>query len=529
MVVSRRQNIVGNVEDLEQTKPSNGHILTQDSRNENRKLDARKASTVVKRYINFVSYSVECLVSFIAIFYFVLILSPVIVVYNVLKYIEKQWVHFTTGGVSMSGQDALWLQDSKENRLIINSATVVDCKDIQHFVSGVKDIILRTISLKNEKGELVYSRFRQCIHRGIFQYFLEDFNKFDVDDHVYAHEGPVLKSQEEMETLLSTLSFEDMSFDKPPWHLIIIPKTYEGNEAILFLRAHHGLGDGVSFTKFCLEQFPDKPLTNNQPVKFSSVHRKRMLLKALVSGARVLLGKLFSYPDSSIIHGRQLKGEKKMAWSKPLNLLTVKKIKNFTGTTVNDVLMACISMSFHDYFKSHGVANPPDVKVFVPVDVRSKGDPLKIENNFSVVTMKLPASKEDALESLYATKVSMDYIKSSGEAFVMALGANTAVEYMPEFITNLWNMPISNKHSCVLSNVPGAQQLFSVAGHEVKQVFFVPPQRDLVGIGIGIYSYAHEFSIAVSGDVNVMTDPRWIVKAFESRLAQLEKCVVDAK
>ena len=533
MIVTRRQKAVGNVEDLDQTQIINGQandqVHQQGYSHPDKKLNSRKISSVTKRYFKFVSYPIECLICAIAVFYIVLFLFPVLAVYNILKFIEKKWIYFKFGYTAMSGQDALWLQDSKENRLIINSAMVMECSNIQHLVDGIKAIVLSCITMKNDKGQPMYPRLVKCIHPGVFQYFLKQPENFDINEHVYGYKGPVPKSHDEMETLISTLSAEEITFDKPPWQFIIIPKMYDSNEAILLFRQHHGMADGVSLTRFLLDNFPDKPLTNNPPVKFSTVDRKWLYLNALLSGARMFFQKLISTPDSSIIHGPALKGVKKMSWSRPISLDVVKKIKHRTGTTVNDVLMACISMSFHDYFKAHGISNPPDIKVLVPVDIRRKGQQLKLENDFAVVTLTLPASKNGALENLYATKAHMDDVKHSGEAFVVAVGANTLVECMPDTISNLLQVPIANKHSCVLSNVPGAQEPFSVSGHKVTQIFFAPPQRNLIGIGVGVYSYAGEFSIGVQSDLNCMTDPKWIVKAFQSRIAQLEKCVLGTK
>ena len=532
MVVTKRQNIVGNVENLKQVHPSNDVSTKSQVLGENglhRMLDKRKItkiSSAATRYFKIVSYPVECVLSVIAIFYILLFLFPLIVVYNVLKFVEKEWFYFKSGWIAMSGQDALWLQDTKENRLSINSAMVLECSNIEHLVDSIRTIFLRCLT-KSENGEPAYARLAKCIHPGIFQYFLKPADNFDINEFVYAYCGPVPKSHDEMEMLISTLSGEELTFNKP-WQFIVIPKTYESNEAILLFRAMHGMADGVSLTRFLLEEFPDKPLINNPVVKFSAVGRKLMYLNAFLTGARVLIKKLLSTPDSSIIHGSPLKGVKKMCWSKPINLQVVKKIKNYTGTTVNDVLMACVSMSFHDYFKAHGISNPPDITACVPVDVRPKGEPLKLENNFAVISLKLPASKDGALENLYATKTHMDDVKHSGEAFVIAVGGNMAVEYIPEFITKLWNVPIANKHSLVLSNVPGPQESFSIDGHKVKQLMFAPPQRNLMGIGVGVITYAGEFSIGVHSDISCMTDPKWIVKSFESRIAQLEKCVVGA-
>ena len=533
MVVTQRKKAVGNVEDLDQTKILNGQanrqVRRQDSSIADRKLNDRKISSVAKRYFKLVSFPIECLVCAIAVFYIILFLFPVLAIYNILKFVERKLVYFKYGYVAMSGQDALWLQDTKGNRLIINGANVMECSDIQHLVDGVRKILLRCISMKNDKGQPMYPRFVKCIHPGVFQYFLKPPDNFDINEHVYCYEGMIPKSHDEMEVLISTLSSQEITFDSPPWQFIIIPKTYDGNEAILLFRMHHGMADGVSLTRFFLEHFPDKPLTDNSLVKFSTVDRKWLYLNALLTGSRKFFEKLFCTPDSSIIHGPALKGVKKMSWSQPISLGVVKKIKNYTGTTVNDVLMACISMSFHDYFKAHGISNPPDIKVLVPVDIRRKGQSLKLENDFAVVSLKLPASKNGALENLYATKAHMDDVKHSGEAFAVAVGANTSVECMPDTLSNFLQVPIANKHSCVLSNVPGAQESFSISGHKVTHIFFSPPQRNLIGIGIGVYSYAGEFSISVQSDLNCMEDPKWIVKAFQSRIAQLEKCVISIK
>ncbi|XP_028398590.1 uncharacterized protein LOC114522161 [Dendronephthya gigantea] len=532
MEVTQRRNIVGNIENLKQTSKANGsangQVNNRDRLHPDRKLNAREITSIAKRYLKILSYPIECIVCAIAIFYIVLILSPLLLVYNVLRFIEKQWVYLRSGWVAMSGQDALWLQDTKENRLIINSAMALECTNIEHLVDGVREIVQRCIKMKKPNGQAVFPRLNKCIQRGIFQYFLKDPDSLDIADHIYAYSGPAPKSHEEMESLISTLSAKDFTFESPPWQFIIIPKTYDRNEAIILFRLHHGMADGVSLTRFLLEQFPDKPLPENKLLKYSAVNRKWIYLNGLLAGSRILVEKLFSTPDCSIIHGPPLKGVKKMSWSQPISLQVIKKIKNHTGTTVNDIMMACVSMSFHDYFRAHGVSNPPDVTITVPVDVRPKGQPLELENNFAVVTLKLPVSEEGALENLYATKRHMDEIKHSGEAFVLAIAGNLTVEYIPEFLTKLWNVPIANKHSFVMSNVPGSQEQFSICGHKVTQIFFAPPQRNLVGIGVGIYSYAGEFSIGVQSDLNCMTDPKWIVKAFESRLAQLEKCIVSS-
>lgn len=528
MVVVRRQNTVDKVENYEVLKPTKTENVKDPARSMQLQQLVKVLSKLARQCFKCFWYLIKCLACTFVVFCIITMLFPALLVYNVLRLVEKKWSYHVHGWIAMSGQDSLWLQDNKDNRMIINSAIVVKCDNIPQLVSGLQTILQRCLLKVDKKGHKTYSRLKNYIHCGVFQYFLRECDTFDLKHHVYQYQGATPNSHEEMQSLFSTMSGEEISFEHPPWHFVVIPKTYEeSNEAIIFFRCHHGVADGISLTRFLLAEFPDETILEKKLVKFSSVHRNLMLLNGLLCGAKILLEKLLYPQDNSIIHGKCPIGQKKMAWSQPISLQQVKNIKNYTGTTVNDVLMSCVSMSFHDYFKAHGISHPPDVTVSVPVDVRSGDQPFALENNFAIVSLSLPVSKEDALESLDETKRQMDLIKHSGEAFVLSVGGNLTMEYFPEVITNLWTKPIANKHSSVLSNVPGPQHEFSIAGNKVTQMFFTPPQRDLVGIGVGLYSYAGQFSIAVQSDKNCLDDPKFIVKAFELRLAELHKTVLS--
>ena len=186
-------------------------------------------------------------------------------------------------------------------------------------------------------------------------------------------------------------------------------------------------------------------------------------------------------------------------------------------------------MSLHDYFKSQGITDPPDVLASVPVDVRfQEAAEMKFENNFAIVSLKLPVSEKDIMQQLYSTKANMDEVKHSGEAFAMATAASYTVEFIPAFITNIWNKRIANLHSMVLSTVPGPTTPLTIGGLKTKELFFWPPQRDLVGIGIGVYSYNGKVIIGVQGDVNCLCKPQLIVKGFEAKIAEMERCIFNS-
>ena len=532
MVVIQRKSVAENHKDKdhkESTQNLNGLIkeLPKNQVWTGRKPSLRKLPDTAVFVAWFTYYVFQCLVTAVLMLHVILLISPLLVIYNLLKFVEKKWVHFKSGAIPMTGQDALWLQDSEKNRMIINTVFVLEDTDI-YTIDKLRAVVERCITKTENEHELSCSRMRKCIRPGFFRYFLEEAENFDITKQVYEYDGKTPESQEEVEDLLSRLCAEDLPLDIPPWRYIIIHTGYNKNEAILLFRMRHALADGISLTRFLTEVLPDQPVSERKLVKFSNVHRMFMTLKSILVGPRILAERFLSPPDQSILHGPEIGGVKRVSFSTAIDLQVIKRIKNQTGTTVNDVMMACLSMSFHEYFKSQGINNPPDITASVPVDVRPQECEIKLENNFAIVSPRLPVSEKHILKQLHATKTSMDKVKHSGEAFVMAAGAKFLVEGLPESINTLWTTSIANKHSLVLSNVPGPATSLTVAGHKIKTIFFWPPQRDLVGIGVGMFSYDGKVAIGVHSDVNCLPKPQLIVKGFESKLAELEKCVFNA-
>lgn len=531
MVVTRRQNATENYQDIKQpaTQSPNGQMSKVLPKSQDSSVSRKWTFRHISRAVWSIFYVFHCFVSAIAMLSLYAFLSPLLVVYNVLKFVEKWLVRLRTGANAMTGQDALWLQDSEKNRMIINSVMVLE-ETTDATVDSVRAVVMRCVAMKNEAGELAYPRLTKYIRRGNFQYFLEETQNFDIAHQVFEYDGARPKSREEMEELLSRLVGEGLRLDIPPWRFIVIRKGYENRDAVVLFRMHHGLADGVSLTQFLTRVLPDHEVPSRPTAlaKFSNVSRMLITIKSFLVCPKVVLGKLFSSADHSILHCPQIAGVKRVSWSGPIDLQVIKRIKKQTGTTVNDVMMACLSMTLHDYFKSQGIAEPPDVTASVPVDVRFEEPELKFQNNFAIVSLKLPVSEKDILRQLYSTKANMDEVKYSGEAFAMATAATYTVELTPEFITNIWNKPIANLHSMVLSNVAGPMLPFTVGGFKVKELFFWPPQRNLIGIGIGMYSYGEKVFIGVQGDINCLSKPQLIVKGFEAKITEMEKCVFNS-
>lgn len=490
----------------------------------------RKQQSQIFIALSSLRYVVECLFCNFLLIWFVILVLPLAVIYFMLKKIEQFVVCLKVKAVPLRGEDAIWLQDSATNRLIITSVIFVDKQgDDTKALNDFKQLVYqRMVTYKNSDGSIKFPRAKQYIRPGLFQYFFVEDSNFDIDNHVFKFEGEPPKSKEELEAIVSKMCCEPLPEGRSPWHFCYIPNEFDGTAAVVF-RIHHCMADGVSLSRFMTRILPDQYIPQKEAKKFTSYARGFMQLKSLFIAARAVIGLILSFQDKSIIHGKSLIGKKKCVWSQPLDLNLVKRIKIATGTTVNDVLVASLTMAMRKYFQKKGVQNPEDFTASVPVDVSSSTETIEFHNKFSVVFIKLPSSQRGPLDILSETKATIDAVKLSGEPFAMAWSMNLSVELLPEILVKPLISFVSMKSTCVMSNVPGPQYSLSVTGHPIKYMTFWPPQRNNIGVGISIFSYAGQVVIGAQGDLEVMSDPEAVTELFDESIHELATDVLGGE
>ena len=390
-----------------------------------------------------------------------------------------------------SGDDAVWFQDSKENYAIINSMMFLKGKfNIESF----RDLVMeKIITAKNERNEWLAEKCICYPSKILHRYVWRKEEKFDIKDHVYVWDGDIPKTQTEMEALLSHLSSIPFSEGKSPWEMVIVP-CYKDKTAIsqgsgdeddvfpLVFRVHHSIGDGVSLMRLLMQQLMDvKPKKGDLPQRFASKDWLWRAAKAIVTGPAMIIGRICWPPDHHALHGPGLTGQKLFTWSHNLDLDLIKRMKNATGTTVNDILMTCLAGAFHEYFRRHASKTPPDLLTYVPVDIRSHTAELVLDNQFALVFLKLPLDIEDRMTRLSETKARMDRIKMSAEPVVNALTIRYLMARFPNWLTRILFDNVASKCSLVLSNVPGPQEPLYIGDLKLEQMVFWPPQRCNVG------------------------------------------------
>ena len=475
-------------------------------------------------------FVVKCLLCYAVVLSLLAPFMPFIAIFYILKTTERVAVKMTSNRIRLTAMDALWQQLTEENRLVINSVLCIENQDgVEEEVKVFRQSIMeRMVNATNDKGELLYPRTRCYIIPGLFQYFFQEDQSFKIENHVFKWEGDVPRSKDELAAIVSKLSNEPLPEGRSPWYFCCIPTNFGDKDLAILFRIKHSIADGVSLVKLVNYTLSDKQVPQKW-LKRSSNGKSFLLAKALLLAPLYSLKLILALADRSILHGTNLSGVKKVAWHEAFELKLIKDIKTATGTTVNDVLMSCLSLALRRYFQKKGVENPDDFTASVPVDVRSAASLAEssLENKFSLVFPKLAVATDGAVKQLYETKARMDNTKESGEPFASAAIIFLGQELLPEFLTSKFNRFLANKASCVISNVPGPQQPFTVKGRRIKYTVFWPPQKDSIGVGLSIYSYAEQVIIGVQGDVSVLSDPELIVEEFGSALKELASCTLQ--
>ena len=428
----------------------------------------------------------------------------------------------------MRPQDGMWLQDTPENLMVVNAAYTLDRIDVETLRRLWQERVMEAGS-----GER-YPRFSKrvvTVSRGVYW---QEHESFDLSEHIFeAPDADRIDSKKKLQRYVGEVASKPLARDKPLWQIQLIPELVPGVSAIFF-RIHHCMGDGIALVPvmFSLMDRDDpavEAFANPQPAEVGAGKSGRSKLAvglmAALAGGPVMAAKALAPRDRSPLHGPACSGVKRVAWTDEIDLGVIKELKNDLGATVNDVLMACVAGAFQRYAETHAGGPLKSFRVSLPVNVRWPTEPLLMENRFATVLLKLPAHVRDVRERVLATKKRMDRLKRSVEPIVMFGAQNVLLHLLPSGIGRRLVDFYANKTTCVLTNVPGPPVRLSVGGRKLRGLVFWVPQRDKIGIGVSIFSFAGRLRVGVIADVALLPDPGDLIAAFDEEFEALRGAI----
>jgi len=418
--------------------------------------------------------------------------------------------------------DAIWLQDSATNLMVINAVIITDHLDLRTLRTTFQQRIL-----EGEDSE-TFERFRCRVGGSGRRRYWELDPEFDLKRHIVAAQGKRLHGPEAIQAYVGREANQALDPDHPLWQFQLITGQGE-DETVLLLRFHHSLGDGEALMGLMLtlaDELPGKRRQANRSARFAQGGRwlPQLMRSASIamSAPGILLRRLTWIPDRSPMHGPPLSGTKRVAWTHPLDLDVVKRATQQIGATVNDVLMASVSGAFSHYLLDHGGAAPSRFLVSMPMSVRALAKSARCGNYFAPVPLELPAGAGVHGNRILAVKERMDQLKGSPAPLVIYHLQRALVTYLPNPVSRFLIDFFANKCSAVVTNVKGPSKELTLKGRKVRSMMFWVPQRARIGIGISILSCSGRVQVGVIADEALVPNPAELIQAFEDEFETLK-------
>jgi WS/DGAT/MGAT family acyltransferase len=422
----------------------------------------------------------------------------------------------------VSGNDAVWLQDTATNLMVINGVFITDRIDLATFRETFQSRVI------DAGGGEQYARFRDRIvmHRNVA--YWETDPGFDIARQIIAGSENDLQTIEELQRYIGAEASSPLPTGRPPWQFQVIER-FGTDSSVILARVHHSIGDGVSLISVIFALMEEMTAEHESAPPRGGIRPAagalgKGFLKAVsvpLAAPGILLKRLLWRPDRHALHGAKVSGKKQVAWTAPFDLAVVKRARKQLDATVNDVLMAVVSGAFSRYLARHAGQTIDKLHISMPVNVRSAQEPLRLENRFAAVPLELPAGIEQMAERVRAVKVKMDALKQSVVPIVVYGIQRAMLTVLPQAMSRGLIDFLANKCTAVVTNVPGPQRELTVAGRRVRSLMFWVPQRADIGVGISILSFAGCVQVGVLADTVLVPNAQDLVNAFEEELEAL--------
>jgi WS/DGAT/MGAT family acyltransferase len=351
---------------------------------------------------------------------------------------------------------------------------------------------------------------------------------FDIDYHVRRAAVPRPGGLRELADLAGDIAGHQLDRSKPLWEMWIVEGLADERIAMI-AKMHHSTVDGVSGAALLSvlfdlepspepeEELPDVPMDDRipsglelmtqaavaralRPVEIAqdvvrTSHRvlnvRRVRLGPTVPGRAALP---LTAPRTSF--NVAVTRRRSVALT-AIGLDDVKRLKNATGTTVNDVVLAVCTGALRSFLLDGDELPDKPLVAVVPVSVRPDVGAPRGSNQVSSIFVQLPCHLHDPMERLDAIHLGMEGAKEEHNA----LGADMLLNWAEHATPNVFaasarlytGMRLADRHrpiaNLVISNVPGPDFPLYLGGAELTAGFPLGPVMDGMGVNITVMSY----------------------------------------
>jgi diacylglycerol O-acyltransferase len=212
-----------------------------------------------------------------------------------------------------------------------------------------------------------------------------------------------------------------------------------------------------------------------------------------------------------------------------VSLANVKVLKDATGGTINDIVMAMCTGALREYLIIHDCLPEEPLRAMVPVSIRTGDEEDVWSNRVSAIVAELPTNCDDPVERVALCREAMTQAKRQFELVpaetmmeasqvtspVIAASAIRLVSRLK--LADRVNSPIN----VVISNVPGPREPLYFAGAKLDAYIPVSTISDGIGLNITVHSYEDRLDIGLISDRELIPDLWDLVDLHVDEIARL--------
>jgi diacylglycerol O-acyltransferase / wax synthase len=370
-----------------------------------------------------------------------------------------------------------------------------------------------------------------------------------------------------LKQLAGRLFSQRLDRSKPLWEIWLVQRMAGGRFALI-AKTHHALVDGISgvdITTVLFDTAPGegggaaastsrppmpwvaRPLPGSAKLLGEALLERTTVPGEMTRGARALLRAprraAIQLKDGLVsIGATTLAGINAPAPPSPFNvdigphrrytfldgdLAQFKAVKNALGGTLNDVVLASVTLGLGRYLRGQGQDTEGLVlKAMVPVSVRTdvnKGShPPALGNQVAAMWAPLPVGVEDPAECLQQINREMENLKESGQAVGAQALVNLAGFAPPTILSQAARLQARQRFfNLVVTNVPGPQFPLYLLSRRLERLYPVVPLARRQALGIAVMSYDGHLGFGLLADYDALPgleglarDLRWAIASL---------------
>jgi WS/DGAT/MGAT family acyltransferase len=384
-----------------------------------------------------------------------------------------------------------------------------------------------------------------------------------------------------LKRLAGRLFSQRLDRSKPLWEIWLVERLSGGRFALI-AKTHHALVDGISGVDITTVLFdsdpgqaltaqlghsPDgwlgqaagragsghlssepwtaRPLPGEAKLAGEALLERATLPVEMVRGARALV----SDPPRAIselknaltsITASALPGINAAAPESPFNvdigphrrytfldakLAQFKEIKDALGGTLNDVVLAAVSLALGRYLRKRGHDTEGLVlKAMVPVSVRADAQRGALGNKVAAMWAPLPVGVKNPVDCLQQITRATDDLKRSGQAVGAQVLTNLAGFAPPTILNQAARLQARQRFfNLVVTNVPGPQFPLYLLGRRLQVLYPVVPLAQRQALGIAVMSYDGHLGFGLLGDFDALPELDAIAQDLRRAIASLAR------